>query len=85
MTEAAFPVHGRSFGVPVRRAVSAVSRLGKALVSPHKASLSRLAEMPLTVLGTAGIDFAAFHLAHGWGWLATGVSLLVVEHMIADS
>jgi hypothetical protein len=65
----------------VRNTVQATAA---AAVRPHKASLRRLTEMPLTVIGTAGIDFAAFHLAHGWGWLITGLSLLVVEHMIAD-
>jgi hypothetical protein len=63
---------------------STVTRASRALVRPHTASLRRLADMPLTVVGTAGIDFAAFHLAHGWGWLVTGVSLLVIEQMIAD-
>jgi hypothetical protein len=63
---------------------SAVTKAAKAAVTPHKASLARLADMPLTVLGTGGVDFAAFHVAHGWGWLVTGVSLMVVEHLIAD-
>lgn len=54
------------------------------VVSPHRAALQRLADIPLTVLGTAGIDFAAFHLAHGWGWLVTGISLILIEHVIAD-
>ena len=54
------------------------------LVAPHKASLRNLAAMPLTVLGYASIDFAAFHLAHGWGWLVTGLSLILLEHQIAD-
>lgn len=55
-----------------------------AVVAPHKASLRRLADIPLSVAGTAGIDFAAWHLGHGWGWLVTGASLFVLEHMIAD-
>lgn len=54
-------------------------------VKPHKASLRRLADMPLTVIGTGAIDFAAFHVAHGWGWLVTGASLMVIEHLIADN
>lgn len=39
--------------------------------------------MPLALLGTACIDFAAFHW-HVLGWLVTGVSLWLIEHMIAD-
>ena len=50
----------------------------------HKASVKRLSEIPLTVTGIAFIDFAAFHVAHGLGWLVTGISLLILEHLIAD-
>lgn len=54
------------------------------LVRPHQAALANLAHMPLTVLGAGCIDFAAFHVAHGWGWLVTGISLVLLEHLIAD-
>lgn len=53
-------------------------------ITPHKAALGNLASIPLTVLGAASIDYAAFHLAHGWGWLVTGISLVLLEHAIAD-
>lgn len=55
-----------------------------AVLTPHKASVKRLAEMPLSVIGTGGIDFSAFHVNHGVGWLVLGVSLWVVEHLISD-
>lgn len=64
--------------------VGTLAALGLRVVTPHKASLRNLASMPLTVLGFASIDFAAFHLAHGWGWLVTGLSLILLEHLIAD-
>lgn len=54
-------------------------------VAPHKASIANLKAIPLTVAGTGCIDFAAFHVGHGWGWLVTGVSLVLLEHIIADS
>jgi hypothetical protein len=74
---------GRVRGL-ARRLRSAVTTLASKAVTPHKASLRRLADMPLTVAAVPCADFAAFHLAHGWGWLATAVSLVVVEHLIAD-
>jgi hypothetical protein len=40
--------------------------------------------MPLAVAGTGFIDFAAFHVNHGVGWLVLGVSLWIVEHLVAD-
>lgn len=43
-----------------------------------------LVHMPLSVLGTASVDFAAFHVNHGIGWFVTGASLFVLERMIAD-
>lgn len=54
-------------------------------VTPHKASIANLKAVPLTVAGTGCIDYAAFHLGGGWGWLATGASLILLEHIIADS
>jgi len=45
---------------------------------------SKLRAIPLSVVGLVCIDFAAFHLAHGWGWLVTGLSLFVLELMLAD-
>lgn len=63
---------------------STVSGLAASAIRPHKAALSRLTEMPLTVAAVPCIDYAAFHLAHGWGWLATGISLVILEHLIAD-
>jgi hypothetical protein len=71
-----------------RRAVAAalgvVQSVAIGAVSAHKASLRRLADIPLTVAGTGCIDFAAWHVAHGWGWLVTGISLVLIEHLIAD-
>lgn len=65
-------------------AKNTVVRTAARAVAPHKAALGNLRAIPLTVLGTGCIDFAAFHLAHGWGWLVTGISCVVVEHIIAD-
>jgi hypothetical protein len=61
-----------------------VSGLAASAIRPHKTSLKRLTEMPLTVAAVPCVDYAAFHLAHGWGWLVTGLSLVIVEHLIAD-
>lgn len=54
------------------------------LLRPYRAALGNLRSIPLTAAGAACIDFAAFHLGHGWGWLVTGLSLVLVEHVIAD-
>ena len=63
---------------------SAVRFVTKAAVKPHRAALATLKDIPLTVAGIAGIDFAAFHYVHMIGWAVTGVSLIVLEHIIAD-
>lgn len=63
---------------------AAVVLLGKRAIAPHKTALGNLASIPFTVLGAACIDFAAFHLPHGYGWLVTGISLILIEHAIAD-
>lgn len=55
----------------------------RALVAPHRMSLSRVASMPFALLGTGAIDFAAFHW-HVLGWLVTGVSLWIWNEIAAD-
>lgn len=56
---------------------------GALAVGSRHFELRALADSPMTVLGTAGIDFAAFHISHGVGWLVTGISLVVLEYLIA--
>jgi hypothetical protein len=68
----------------LRKARDLTGTVIKTALTPHRASLARLADMPLSVVGTGGIDFAAFHVDHGVGWLVLGVSLWVIEHLIAD-
>lgn len=53
-------------------------------ISPHRAALRNLASVPLTTVGFGCIDTAGFQLGTGWGWLATGLSLVLLEHIIAD-
>lgn len=71
------------------RALASVSRRAidnvvMPLTRPHRAALSTLAHMPLYCAGVAGVDFAVFHVGHGWGWLAVGLSLIITERVIAD-
>ena len=54
------------------------------LLKPARPALANLAAMPLHVTGLGCIDFAAFHLPHGWGWLTVGASLIWLEHVLAD-
>ena len=92
MVTRALPVPGaarpRRFASRLRglaaTAGSAARTVTAMAVKPHKAALANLLHMPLTVAGVASIDFAAFHIAHGWGFLITGLSLIVLENLIAD-
>lgn len=68
----------------LRRLRDLAGNVAAAAVTPHRASLRRLADMPLSLAGTGCIDFAAFHYVHMIGWAVTGVSLWLVEHLIAD-
>ncbi len=68
----------------VRPLARAATRVAARLLTPARPVAANLAAVPLHVAGLASIDFAAFHLTHGWGWLVTGVSLIWLEHVIAD-
>lgn len=67
-----------------RTAAHAMATLGRRAIAPHRASLANLARVPLTAAGTGCVDYAAFHVASGLGWLVTGISLVLLEHVIAD-
>lgn len=63
---------------------NAVKSAAVKAITPHKAALSNLTSIPLTLAGAGCIDFSAYHLSHGIGWLVTGISLVLLEHVIAD-
>lgn len=84
MVAAGYTLPGSRVGARLRRVRSVLTAAAATVLNPHKASLRRLADIPLSVAGVAAIDFAAFHLAHGWGWLVLGASMFALEHMIAD-
>lgn len=67
-----------------RLALSAALNAARVVVAPHKVSLARLWDMPLAVIGTGCLDFAAFHYVHMIGWAVTGVSLWVWNEILAD-
>jgi hypothetical protein len=72
----------------IRRRIAQIATGTAALaggaVRPHKASLKRLAEMPLTVVAAAVGNYGAFHIWHGWGYLLLTATLVTIERMIAD-
>lgn len=58
--------------------------LGARAIAPHKASLRNLANIPLTVAGLGCVDTGVFQWSIALGWVVTGLSLVLLEHMIAD-
>lgn len=62
----------------IRATTSIIQRIGR------PAAIRNLIHMPLSLTGTALIDTAAYHLGTGWGLLATGASLWILEHIAAD-
>jgi hypothetical protein len=62
----------------------AITALAIAAATPHRAAIANLAHMPLTVVGFGCADYAAWHLGGGWGWLAIAISLILLEHLVAD-
>ncbi len=55
-----------------------------AFVRPHRASLKRLTDMPLTVAGWCFLSTAAFELNTIVGLAASGVCLMLLERQISD-
>jgi len=53
------------------------------ILAPQRARLNAAKKIPLTVAGYLAIAFAAFHWTHGFGWLVTGVLLILLESRLA--
>lgn len=66
------------------RVWGAVAATTARLVRPHRAALANLASIPLTVIGAACIDIGVFTASVIAGWIITGLSLVLLEHLIAD-
>lgn len=64
--------------------ISALTLTGKAAIAPHKASLANLWSIPLTVAGVGCVDTGVFFASVVAGWIVTGLSLILLEHVIAD-
>lgn len=68
--------HKKAFGIARRSAL--------AVFSPHKASLSRLADIPLTVAGAGCVAAGVFLASAVAGFIVLGFSLVLLEYLIAD-
>ena len=49
-----------------------------------KAVLSKLFQIPFTCIGLICINIGCFHIIHEWGWITTGITMVILEAMIAD-
>lgn len=68
----------------IRTAARWIASAAGKVLSPHKASLLRLTDIPLTVAGAGCIDAAAFAGNLIAGLVVTGITLILIEHAIAD-
>jgi hypothetical protein len=68
----------------VRSGARAVSQAAVRAVKPNRKAIENLRSMPLFLAGGGCVDFAAFHVNHGFGWLVMGISLIVAELAVAD-
>lgn len=69
---------------PVTNVVAVVISALSALIRPHKAALSNLLHMPLTVIGYSCVSVGVFTASVIAGWIVTGLLLIVLELQVAD-
>lgn len=81
MVSTAIRAHRRSWSLHVPQAFAGFARR---IASPHRAALANLASIPLTVAGIGCVDAGVFVANTIAGLLVTGVSLILLEHAIAD-
>jgi hypothetical protein len=58
--------------------------VGRRLARPARPVAANLISIPLTLAGYACIDVGVFSASRVAGWIVTGISLMVLEHQIAD-
>ena len=51
---------------------------------PGRVVLASVASVPLTTIGLACIDYGVFLASQVAGFIVTGISLILLEHVIAD-
>jgi hypothetical protein len=49
-----------------------------------KIVLRRLFEIPFTCIGLVCINIGFFEIIHVWAWITTGITMIILEAMIAD-
>ena len=49
-----------------------------------RAVFSNLLQIPFTCIGMICINVGFFHIIHEWGWVTSGITLIILEAMIAD-
>lgn len=77
--------HRLSGGIPSARGIlTAAGRFLSRLAKPVRAPLVNLASIPLHVAGLACVDIGVFTACPVAGWIVTGLSLIWLEHVIAD-
>lgn len=80
VTTAEFPLHGR------RQRLRSLAVVVSALSVLHRAMPvgRNLAQVPFTVAGIACVDVGVFVASAVAGWIVTGLSLILLELLIAD-
>ena len=67
-----------------RRAIRDVSHKVGRRLRPARVTLRNLASYPLFVVGVLVFDYGVYQWSHRVGWMVGGVSLMILEHVIAD-
>jgi hypothetical protein len=71
----------------VSRSLIVLAALTTAFVSAateSKAVLSKLFQIPFTCIGLICINIGFFEKIGTWGWITSGISMIILEAMIAD-
>ena len=85
MATAAWPVRStRVAGDRLRALGRAARRFWSRVTAPARPALGNLAKIPLTFAGLGCISAGFFALSTVAGLFAAGVTLILLEHMIAD-
>lgn len=68
----------------MRRALRDLRSLFERVTRAAHAPLKNLLAVPLTTLGVVAFDIGVFQWSARVGWMVTGITAVLLEHVIAD-
>lgn len=85
MVTAHLPLAGKRLRLPdIGKAALRIARRLRPAKSEIRGVAAKIAQIPFTFAGIGCVDYGFFHWCSMAGWIVTGISLFVMQELVAD-